>query len=137
MKLKESFQHEFSFTQDNVNRFSEITGDNNPIHIDGEYASKTKFQKRVLHGFLSGSVFSKVFGTIWPGNGTVYLSQNMNFIKPMYPNEIYVAKFEVIEVLPKNKFVISTIIENSNNKNTIEGKAVIMFDNDLIPERNQ
>ncbi len=133
MKLKESFQYEFSFTQEDVNRFSEITGDDNPIHINNEYASKTRFQKRVLHGFLSGSIFSKVFGTIWPGNGTIYLSQNMNFVKPMYPNENYTAKFEVIEVLPKSRFVISTIIENTNNQNTIEGEAVIKFDDDLIP----
>jgi len=125
MEIEETFEYQFSFTQEDVNNFSKLTGDDNPIHIDEEVASKSIFKKRIIHGFLSGSVFSKVFGTLWPGNGTIYLSQTMNFIKPMYTNEKYFAKFEVIEVLPKNKFLIKTTIVDYSNENTIEGKALI------------
>ena len=82
-----------------------------------------------MHGFLSASVFSKVFGTIWPGNGAIYLSQNLNFIKPMYASEIYLAKFEVLEILAKNKFLINTIIKNTFNEKTIDGNAIIQYNN--------
>ena len=112
MELEETFEYEFSFSQEDVNNFSKVTGDDNPIHIDEGKAKKSIFQKRIIHGFLSGSVFSKVFGTMWPGNGTIYLSQNMNFIKPMYPSQKYIAKFVIIEVLPKNKFLVKTTITN-------------------------
>ena len=128
MELKETFEYQFSFSQEDVNNFSIITGDDNPIHIDEEKARKSIFKKRIMHGFLSGSVFSKVFGTTWPGNGTIYLSQNMNFLKPMFTNEKYLAKFEVIEVLPRNKFLVRTTITNTFNENTIEGDALIKYE---------
>ena len=70
-----SYEHEFSFSQDSVKRFAEVTGDNNPIHLDSVYAATTPFKKPIMHGFLSGSIFSKVFGTIYPGEGTIYLKQ--------------------------------------------------------------
>ena len=133
MELKETFEYEFSFSQGDVNNFAKITGDDNPIHIDEEQAKKSIFKKRIIHGFLSGSVFSKVFGTIWPGNGTIYLSQNMNFLKPMFTNEKYLAKFEIIEVLPRNKFLVRTIITDMHTEKTIEGDAIIKYDNSPAP----
>lgn len=133
MEIKETFEYQFSFTQEDVNSFSEVTGDNNPIHINEEIARKSVFKKRVIHGFLSGSVFSKVFGTIWPGNGTIYLSQTMKFIKPMYTKEKYFAKFEIVEILPKNKFLVKTTIVDTDNENTIEGEALIKYDQKACP----
>lgn len=68
---------EFSFSQDQVDAFAKITGEDNPIHINDEYAKQSIFKRRIMHGFLTGSIFSKVFGTLFPGEGTVYLKQNM------------------------------------------------------------
>ena len=129
MEINEVFEYSFSFSQENVNDFAKLIGDNNPIHIDKKQARKSIFKKRIMHGFLSASVFSKVFGTIWPGNGAIYLSQNLNFIKPMYASEIYLAKFEVLEILAKNKFLINTIIKNTFNEKTIDGNAIIQYNN--------
>ncbi|MBL0191330.1 MAG: enoyl-CoA hydratase [Saprospiraceae bacterium] len=95
------------------------------MHIDEDIVRKSIFKGRIIHGFLSGSFFSKVFSTIWPGNGTIYLSQTMNFIKPMYTNQKYISKFEIIEVLPKNKFWVMTTISDTNKEITIDGKALI------------
>lgn len=128
MELAKTFEHKFSYSQKDVDIFAIVTGDNNPIHIDEEQAAKSIFKTRIIHGFLSGSIFSKVFGTIWPGNGTIFLGQNMKFLKPMFVGQDYIAKFKVIEVLPKNKFLISTIIETVNGENTIEGDALIKYD---------
>lgn len=135
MELKETFEYEFSFSQEDVNNFSLVTGDDNPIHIDEEQARKSIFKRRIIHGFLSGSVFSKVFGTLWPGNGTIYMNQKMNFMKPMYAGEKYLAKFVVIEVLPRNKFLVSTTISNRNNENTIEGEAMIKYDHNSVDKK--
>jgi acyl dehydratase len=133
MELKETFKYKFSFSQREVDNFAIVTGDDNPIHIDKEQASISIFKRRIMHGFLSGSVFSKVFGTLWPGNGTIYLSQNMKFIKPMYVGQEYLAKFEVIDILSKNRFLISTIIKNEENEDTIGGEAVIKYDKSPAP----
>ncbi len=127
MELKDKFEYTFSFSQKDVDNFAAVTGDNNPIHINKKQAAQSIFQKRIMHGFLSGSIFSKVFGTIWPGNGTIYLSQTMNFLKPMYAGQKYLAKFEVTEIISNSKVKVSTIIKSENNKNTIEGFATIKY----------
>ncbi len=129
MELEDQFEYKFTFSQEDVDTFARVTGDVNPIHIDVEKASQSIFKTRIMHGFLGGSIFSRVFGTIWPGNGTIYLRQNMNFLKPMYVEKEYVAQFKVIEILSKNRYLISTVVKNEANENTIEGEAIIKYDN--------
>lgn len=120
------YSYEFMFDQNDVINFANATGDDNPIHLDDEYAKTTIFGKRILHGFLGGSVFSKVFGTLFPGNGTIYLKQNMSFFKPMFVETNYVAKFTIIEVSSeKNRATVRTEIFDSNNELIIGGEALI------------
>ena len=120
------YEHDFSFNQDDVIKFSNATGDYNPIHLDKEYAKKTPFKTPIVHGFLAGSVFSKVFGTIYPGEGTIYLKQEMFFLKPMFPRQPYKATFEIISTdIIKNRAVVKTIIYNFNNEIVITGEAII------------
>ena len=74
VKLDSQFEHLFSFTQKDVEAFAKVTGDNNPVHLDESYAAKTMFKRPIMHGMLGATVFSKVFGTMFPGEGTIYLS---------------------------------------------------------------
>ena len=128
MKIGSKYKHEYTFTQKQVNAFAEITGDTNPIHLDEIYASKTIFKTKIMHGFLSASVFSKVFGTLFPGNGCIYLGQNIKFLKPMFCNTKYQAIFEVTEVKhEKNIATVSTIVKCPKDIITIEGTAIIKF----------
>lgn len=101
LHLNKTFSTNFSFSQQDVTDFARVTGDNNPVHLDEEFASKTIFKTRIMHGMLGACVFSKVFGTLFPGEGTIYLSQSVNFLKPMYVDVIYEAHFEVMEILEK------------------------------------
>src|ERR1039458_7001087 len=78
------YKYAFSFTQKDVENFAKVTGDNNPIHLDNAYAAQTVFKKPIMHGFLGASIFSKVFGTLFPGEGTIYMKQSMAFVKPMF-----------------------------------------------------
>ena len=77
MKVGNKYIHQYSFSQDDVKLFAQITGDTNPLHLDEEYAKGTIFKTKIMHGFLSASVFSKVFGTLFPGEGCIYLEQNL------------------------------------------------------------
>lgn len=117
----------FHFTQDDVINFSEISGDKNPIHLDLEFAKKTVFKRPIIHGFLGGSIFSKIIGTDFPGKGTIYLRQNMSFRKPMYVEETYTAKVEIAEKYPeKNQALLVTTIINNDGEFIIKGEALVL-----------
>lgn len=131
MELNEYFEMTFSFTQEQVELFARVTGDYNPIHLDDAYAAKSIFKTKIMHGFLSASVFSKIIGMHFPGNGAVYLSQTLDFVKPMYVNTSYKAIVKVIEsITEKNRFILETTIHNNvNNEITLKGNALILYNN--------
>lgn len=125
-KAGDVFTYNFSFTQNDVITFSHASGDYNPIHLDKEYAARTIFKRTIIHGFLGGSVFSKVFGTIYPGRGTIYLKQNMSFLKPMYTQTPYKAIFTIINIFQdKNRALVKTDITDNNGILVISGEALI------------
>jgi 3-hydroxybutyryl-CoA dehydratase len=123
------FQYKFQFTQGDVIKFADASGDRNPVHLDNEYAKNTIFKRTILHGFLGGSIFSKVFGTINPGFGTIYLKQTMAFYKPMFTLVEYVAIFNVVEIYKdKNRALVKTEIRDSDNNLIIGGDALIQHE---------
>jgi acyl dehydratase len=128
IKVNQIYTHEFQFTQDEVNRFAEVTGDKNPVHIDADYAAKTMFKRPIMHGMLSASLFSKVFGTLFPGEGTIYLKQSLSFLRPMYVNTPYEAVFTVKEIIPeRNRAVIETVIKDKTSDVVCtSGEATVM-----------
>lgn len=94
-------------SNDMVIKFAEVTGDVNPIHLDDEYAKKTIFKKRIVHGMLLVSFFSKLIANKYPGDGSIYLQQDVNFKNPCYIDD----EVEVIVELIKNennKFFLNT-----------------------------
>lgn len=130
--IGQKYIEEFCISQNDVIKFSVLSGDTNPIHLDENYAKQTPFKKPIVHGFLSSSIFSKVFGTSFPGEGTIYLEQNMKFLYPIYPDQKYYAEFLVVDILEKNRASISTIIRDEFNKPVLEGSALIMNKNKII-----
>jgi 3-hydroxybutyryl-CoA dehydratase len=126
INIGDIFEYPFSFVQEDVIKFAEASGDFNPIHLNENYAKNTIFKRTIIHGFLGGSVFSKVFGTIFPGNGTIYLKQDLSFYKPMFTNQNYIATFEIIDTdVLKNRAIVKTIILDSFNDIIIKGEALI------------
>lgn len=134
-KLNEQDEYRlpFSYSQDQVNRFAEVTGDNNPLHLDEEYAATTMFKRPIMHGFLGGSVFSKIFGTLFPGEGTIYMNQTMNFMRPMFVDTEYEAVMTITEInREKNRAKVQTqVIDKSTGKVTISGEATVINPNRL------
>ncbi|HEY8132349.1 MAG TPA: MaoC family dehydratase, partial [Thermoanaerobaculia bacterium] len=83
------------FTEEDMRHFIEITGDVNPLHVDEEFARKTKFGHRVLQGMLTASIFSTMVGMLLPGAGAIYRSQTLEFLLPVYLDETVTAHFVV------------------------------------------
>ena len=91
IEIGKVIEYKKTFTEDDVLDFAKISGDNNPIHLDKKYASESIFGQRVVHGILVTSMFSKIFGTIYPGIGGIYLSQFVKYLKPVFINEQIIA----------------------------------------------
>lgn len=114
-------------TERDVELFGEITGDMNPAHFDEEYASKTMFKKRIAHGMLCGSLFSTIIGTELPGNGTIYMKQDLKFTAPVYFGDTLTARVEVKELnVEKNRAILLTETTNQDGKVVITGEALVM-----------
>jgi acyl dehydratase len=131
ISLNTVYRHTFSFTQDDVILFAQVSGDNNPLHLDAAFAATTAFKRPIIHGALSSSVFSRYMGTEFPGPGSIYMSQNSEYKRAMYVDTLYVAVFKVIAIDPvKHTAEISTEIfdikDGKQNKVRVTGKAVIM-----------
>ncbi|CAM9357428.1 MaoC family dehydratase [Acinetobacter bereziniae] len=118
--------YKFQFTEADVIKFAEVTGDNNPVHLDKNYAEATIFKKPIVHGFYVGSVFSRIFGTSYPGIGTIYLNQTMSFLAPVFTNTFYYASVLVKEVdIIKGKAIVVTEVLDENQSKILTGEAQI------------
>jgi len=127
INIGDTFDHTFSFTQEDVISFAKVTGDNNPVHLDEAYAASTIFKRPIIHGMLGATVFSKVFGTMFPGEGTIYLNQNLQFMRPMLVDTNYTAHFEVLEIdREKHRATINTSVLNEEGKKVVDGIAILM-----------
>ncbi len=123
-----SYSEVFSFTQADVEKFAEVSGDDNPLHLDETYAATTNFKKPIMHGFLGGSIFSKILGTRFPGPGSVYLKQALEFKRPMYAGVVYEAIVTITETnRARHTAVLETkVVDRESGKVVISGEAVIM-----------
>jgi len=111
-----------TFTEDDLRRFIEITGDVNPLHVDDNFAAGTPFGRRVLHGMLTASIFSTMVGMLLPGTGAIYRSQTLRFLLPVHLDETVTAHFVVRSVdRAKHRLEIDSWIENEAGEHVIEG----------------
>ncbi len=109
-----------------VDSFAKLSGDFNPLHIDEQYASRTQFKGRVVHGMLIASLFSTIVGTHLPGKRCLYLSQSLSFKKPvMLGTEIHVRGTVIGKVDAMKILIIKTEARNENNEILVEGEAKV------------
>jgi len=117
-----------TITESDVSSYAGITGDFNPVHIDEEYAKKSFFKDRIVHGMLSAGLISAVLGTKLPGPGAIYLSQDLKFRKPVKINDTITAKVEITERKPERKILkLKTTCSNQKDDQVLTGNAEIML----------
>ena len=123
LKVGSTYSEEFTITQDQINEFAKISGDQNAVHLNQEYAIKSGFKGTIAHGFLTGSTISKILGTKFPGEGTIYLEQSMKFSAPVYPNEKLTVSIKVISKIGKTLILETNIL--NDQKMVISGEATV------------
>ncbi|HLA06298.1 MAG TPA: MaoC family dehydratase [Anaerolineales bacterium] len=111
---------------EDVQQFAEIVGDLNPIHIDAGFAEKSFFKKRIVHGAFLAGLISKILGMDFPGQGTVYISQNTMFKRPVYVDSTVRVEVKVTEVIAqKRRLVLDTHVLNSAGEVCLAGSATV------------
>ncbi|MGD9045678.1 MAG: MaoC family dehydratase [Desulfobacterales bacterium] len=127
LTVGQTYKTSFAITAGLIEGFSRVTGDHNPIHLDEEYARQTIFKKRVAQGMLGAGLLSGILGCQFPGTGTIYLSQTLKFLKPVFIDDEITLRLEVLEIInAKNRVRLETAFTNQNGEAVITGEAWVM-----------
>jgi 3-hydroxybutyryl-CoA dehydratase len=127
MKIGDSASTTKTISECDVYLFAGITGDLNPAHTDEVSASKTVFKGRIAHGMLSAGLISAVLGMKLPGPGTIYLGQELRFMKPVHIGDTVTAQCTVSKIIPeKNRVELETVCRNQNNDIVTTGTATVL-----------
>ena len=122
----DQFRWERFISAEDVKRFAEVVGDLNPIHLDAEFAETSFFKKRIVHGAFLGGLISKVLGMDFPGQGTVYISQNSVFKRPVYVDTKVTVEVKITQVIAeKRRLVLDTNVLNDQGEPCMTGSATI------------
>jgi phosphate acetyltransferase len=112
---------------DDIKLFAAVSGDVNPAHLDAQYAATDIFGHVVIHGMWTGSMISTVLGTALPGPGTIYLSQELRFRKPVAPGDTITATVTVREKrADKHVVVLDTCCTNQHDEDVLTGTATVI-----------
>jgi 3-hydroxybutyryl-CoA dehydratase len=126
MTIGESAQFSKTISEFDVYQFAGVTGDFNPAHINEVYAAGTFFETRIAHGMLSAGLISAVIGNQLPGNGAIYIKQELNFKAPVRMGDTITARVEVAEInKDKNRVRLATTCSNQSGTIVLDGHAVV------------
>jgi len=113
---------------EDIKKFAELSGDDNPIHLDEKFAKKTRFKGRIAHGMLTASFISTVLAKLLPGPGSIYLKQELIFRNPVRVGDTITIKVEVIgKDDEKERIILKTTCLNQNKEVVIDGTAITML----------
>jgi 3-hydroxybutyryl-CoA dehydratase len=130
MKPGDSAEITRTIEQADVDAFADLTGDHNPVHVDEEFAKTTRFGRRIAHGMLTASLISSVLANKLPGAGSVYLSQTLEFVKPVFPGDEITARVTVKEIREDKPIVkLETLCINQRGEIVIRGEATVLAAN--------
>src|SRR4051812_35422588 len=128
LKIGDKFSTTREITDELIRKFAELSGDHNPIHLDEEFAAKTRFGRRIAHGMLSGAFISAVLGFEFKERKIVYLSQTMKFTAPAFIGDTITTAATVSRIREERGIVfLDTICTNQNGEVTMTGEAVVMI----------
>ena len=127
IKVGQRFKFTIKITEKLLNDFAILSGDQNPLHMDENYANSTPFKKRVCHGMLLASFFSRLIGMHMPGKNALYFSQSLNFKSPCFIGDEVIVEGEVVDKSTATKILaLNTVIYNQSGKCLVDGIAKVI-----------
>ena len=128
MKIGDSLSSAREVTAELIEKFADVSGDHNPIHLDDEFASKTRFGKRIAHGMLSGAFISAILGNEYKGSTVTYLSQTLKFTAPVFIGDTVTTTSTVTNIRSdKNIVTLENICTNQKGETLVQGESKIMI----------
>jgi len=115
-----------TLSESDVERFAEVSGDTNRLHLDEAFAEQSRFGRRIAHGTLVAGLISAALARL-PGL-TIYLSQELAYRGPVDIGERVTAHCEVVEQLKSDRFRLSTAVDDADGDCVVEGEAVVISD---------
>lgn len=119
-----------TITEADIVIFAGISGDNNPLHLNEEFASESVFKGRIAHGMLTAVFISTVLGTKLPGPGCVYLTQDVKFKAPVRPGDTVNTTVTITDIIAEKKRVVAQSVCKVGDKVVVEGNSML-----LVPSR--
>lgn len=131
IKCGDRIELEKTITAENELEYAKFSDDYNPIHFEEEAAKKQGYDRCIAHGMMIGSFFSRIIGTELPGDGSVYVSQNIDFKRPIYIGDKVKLIVTVTDIDVENsRYTLLTQCFNSEGKIVVDGKAVVLYRED-------
>lgn len=118
-----------TITEADIVLFAGISGDTYPLHLDAEYAERSRFGRRIAHGLLSASLLSTANAALLGLPGGIYVEQSIHFRKPVFIGDTLTARAEVVEVVvDRRRLRARTVVTNQHGDTVIDGEAVLQKD---------
>ena len=127
LQIGQSDTYERIVTEKDIEDFAKISGDNNPVHLDEDFAKTTIFKGRIAHGMLAASFISTTVGTKLPGYGAIYISQNLKFKGPVRIGDKVITTATIEGINAEKKRVTMSTKCAVGDKIVVEGQAELML----------
>jgi 3-hydroxybutyryl-CoA dehydratase len=126
LETGDSYSLQHTFTAEQVQSFADLTGDDNPIHVDPTYVEGTRFEANIVHGMFLASLISRVLGRHFPGEGTIYVKQELEFTAPVFVHDTVTVTVSIRERLEKGRARLDTVVTRSDGTTAVTGEALII-----------
>ena len=126
LKVGDVAQRRVDVSEEFVERFVTFSGDTNPLHVDRQFAARTRFKRPVVHGLSYAALFSEIIGTELPGPGALWMSQSFTFVKPVSLGDSLSLRAEVKAISQSTRsLTMDCLIVNQHGETVLTGTGVI------------
>lgn len=132
LQIGDSAQYQRDCSERDIILMAATSGDENPIHLNAEFADASQFGGRIAHGIWTGSLVSAAVGLHLPGPGTIYLRQEFNFKRPVMIGDSLTATVTVAEKREKNHILLNVLVVNQKNKTVLDGTSLVIAPSEKV-----
>ena len=135
LQINETLTYEIMFRQEQLDLFSQITGDFNPIHTKEFFKQHPEQGGVIVQGMLAASKFGMVFGTEFPGPGTINMERSFTFLRPVFTDQPYIMNLKLLSVdTDSHTATLKLSVKDENGKICISGRTVVKNNQVIVIE---
>ncbi len=126
LSLEQSASRVFAVDDAAIRAFADVSTDHNPVHVDEDFAKASPFKGRIAHGMLLGAYISATLAGELPGQGSIYVSQSLNFKRAVRPGDEATVIVTITDIDAKSGHVTLSTLVKVRNKTMLDGTAVVI-----------